>query len=597
MDNMIEFGDDGQKVLLPRTTYRSEVLPRTLHDCWDKPDELAFTIQNALAEGFYSEVEEAAKRLVDIDDIPERAICLYGIVLIHTQRYSEAEQCFFDYLRAHPSAPYVLTNLAKAQDFLGKKVESLITLEESISLDPDQENALSWWIHIKVEEFESQGLIHKQAHLNALELANNRFGGWRSMLWLGEYYADAKDKVTARKYYEAVLKEEWGPDALTSISGTLGRNGFAEDAIELVIPCYDPQQHDVMTGINLLQAYLELKQISEGQLLLKQLLDIQHPGLQEQLAWYQSAFLDTLNSLNTSSSKGHLNITSVSLDFPLWCYGWNIKHGFESEKTGKKIAFLQFAWEPEQQLKKINLDTENPQGRLARAIPLYLLEDIYYWTDASATFMFPINEDTGEYILYEDVPNTQNIISLSNQGYDGVITGTIASDELEVIYWDLATGHPMHQNFRFNLGNPHQTIPHIEEFIFETAGIPFDFSCKNSRKNYQRIPLDRLDGYLLRLSQHLTLYLATQFLEVANRMYAETDMIQGLFEFAMNTVTLQTQLNMLSVIHKCMRYNSKIIRNYKSDILKWLQQLVEITPSLRGMAKKTADVFQKYCEY
>ena len=597
MKNMIEFFDDkGQKILIPHTTYRDEVLPHNLQNHWDKPDELASTIMTALTDGFYSEVEEAAKHLVDIDSTPERAICLYGSVLLQTGQYYEAEQCFLNYLNDHPKAHYVLTNLAKAQDFLEKKAESLGTLEESISIDPNQENALDWWRIIKIEEFESQGLSHEQAQLSALEQANKRFGGWKCQLWLGDYYAEAHDKKTARKYYETVLKEDWTPDALTSISGNLGKNGFAEDAVELVAPFYVPHQHDVMTGFNLLQAYLELKQISEGQILLKKMFDLQHPGLQEQLSWYQTEFFKVLNSLQKSSND-HLNITSISLDFPLWCYGWNIKHGLESAKTGKKIALFQLAWELDQQINKITVDIENTGGRLARAIPLFLQEAIYYWTDASATCMFSLNNDTGDYILYNHVPSSKQIINLSKQGYDGVVTGTIASDELKITYWDLTTGSPNHQNFMFKLNNPAETMSHIERFIFKTSKISYGSSFKHDKKNFQRIPLDSLNEYLMWLSQHLTLYIATQYPFVAKKMHGEQDIINKLLKLTMNTPTLlQAQLNMLSAIHKCMSYNSTVITNYKNDILKWLNKLIESPSPLKGMAKKTSHVFEKYCE-
>ena len=89
-DAMIDMFDEiGQKIHIPRSEYIEKVLPADIKSHWDEPDELASTIINAFQDGLYTHVEEAAKRLVEIDSMPERSICFYGTVLLNTEQYFE----------------------------------------------------------------------------------------------------------------------------------------------------------------------------------------------------------------------------------------------------------------------------------------------------------------------------------------------------------------------------------------------------------------------------------------------------------------------------------------------------------------------------
>jgi tetratricopeptide (TPR) repeat protein len=591
-DSMIEMvGEKGLKFLIPRAEYIETVLPHNIQLHWDEPDALASTIMNAFDDAMYAHLEEAAKRLVEIDGIPERAICLYGTVLLNTEQYLEAETLFLDYLEDNPRHPYVLTNLAKAQDFLDKKAEALITLEESITADSNQENASEWWLSIKKEKLESEGLTHEEANLKAFEQLNERFGGWAAKLWLGAHFASIHDIETARSYYEAVLGDAWEPHVLTSISSALGKNGFLHEAIELVVPRYNPHEHQIETGLNVLQVYLELEQPSEGQQLLHELYSINRPDFSEQLDWYKVEFLKLTHPME-SVSEEDLNVTLESIDYPLWCYGWNIKHGFDVSQPGKKIAIFQFSCESEEVSTEASRDLENTAGRLARAIPLFLLEAIYYGTNASSSVILPVSQHEGAYVLYSNAPPSTQIMALSEQGYDGVVTGVMTSNGLNVTYWDLATGAEEHQVFPFDSNGPERTLAQLEAFVVEKSAIDFDSNFKKSTRGFQAIPDQHRRDYLMLSSQHLTLYRSIKLNDSIN----EHDLIRGLLKLAKHAETTQIQLNLISVIHLCIRYKSQAIQDYKGRISRWLHAIAESESVLHGIAKKTSDVFKAYCD-
>lgn len=599
-DAMIEMFDEaGQKIYIPRSEYINTMLPNMIQKGWDKPDDLASTIMIALNDEFYAHLEDAAKRLMEIDTIPDRAVCLYGAVLFNTNRCAEAEILFLDYLNNHSRHPYVLANLAKAQVGLDKKSEALITLEESLMADPNQDNAVTWWLDIRTEQLASDGLTHESPNLAAYKELNQRFGGWIAKLWLGEYYIVNKNINKARTYYEEILAQAYAPHVLTRISSDLGKNGFLLEALELIVPCYNPEQHDIETGLNLLQVYLELKQVSEGQQLLHELYAINRPDVIEHLDGYKIEFANLeqpITSILDENAEQNLNIKFESIDYPLWCYGWNIKHGFDTSQSGKKIAIVQFSCQSEASEKSsapLVRDLEDTEGRLARAIPLYLLEAIYYGTNASSSVIFPVSEGkTAAYVLYSAPPPRTQIMALAEQGYDGVVTGVIASHELKMTYWDLASNTEAHETLPFDFNQPENTLSHLEAFVFEHADIKFDAGFQNHKRGFQAIPEQHQQHYLMLSSQHLTLHRAAQ---QADTMISEHHLIQGLLKLAKHTETMQMQLNLISAIHLCMRYQSSAIKDYKGRITRWLDGLAESEHILHGIAKKTAKVFRTYC--
>ena len=593
-DAMMEILDGtGSKIYISRLEYIKTILPGDIQRSWDKPDELASIIMNAFNDELYAHLEDAAKRLMAIDTIPERGICLYGTVLLQTQRYAEAEALLLDYLKDNPRHPYVLTNLAKAQDFLDKKTEALMTLAESITTEPNQENAVSLWQTIQAEKLKAEGLTREQADLAAFKELDERFGGWIAKLWLGEYFTSIKDIKTARTYYEKILASAHEPHILTRISADLGQKGFLNEAIELIAPRYNPDQHEIETGLNLLQVYFELKQVAAGQALLRKLYTINRPEMMEHLDWYKTGFVN-LEQPITSFSEENLDIKFESIDYPLWCYGWNIKHGFDKSQSGKKIAIMQFSCESKSSSTRLMHDLENTEGRLARAIPLFLLEVIYYGSDASSSVVFPVSQlQQKSYVLYSEPPPRKQVIALAEQGYDDVVTGVIASNTLKMTYWNLAAKTEEHRTFPFDFNQPENTLSHLYEFVFEQSGIHFDASFQKHKRGFQAIPHEYQHDYLMLSSQHLTLHRATK--KMVDTMISEHHLIQGLLKLAKHAETRQMQLNLISTIHLCMRYKSQSIKDYQGRILRWLDGIANSEHILHRIAEKTAKVFRIYC--
>jgi tetratricopeptide (TPR) repeat protein len=607
-DDMIEFFDDsGQKISVTRSEYRDKILPHNLKVYWDKPDALASHIMHAFEDGFDIELQAATEHLLKIDTMPERAICLYGGMLLQLEQYTEAESCFLEYLETHPKHPYVLTNLARAQDFLGKKEAALSTVEEALSLDPNQENALACWHALKQNTLVAEGVSPEDAALKILQQGNKQFGGWRSKFALGTYYLSKDDRETALRYYKVVLRGDWTPDALTYISGELAQYRLFEDMIGLIASHYDPRQHEPMTGFNLLQAYLQLEQVESGQLLLEKLDALHQPELQEQLAWYTAEFLQLIPDAVPEAvlpeavlpeedlSVAPLNIQFAFIDYPLWCYGWNIKHGFDARSAEKKIAFLQLACEQTEAWITLESVPKNKAARLTCAIPLFLVEDVYYGTGASASFVLPLNQDTGGGILYNQAMPKEEIIQLSGQGYDYAVTGMVLSNQLKLTVWDLSNHTEVSEDFSLNIDAPEQVISAVEAFLFQALDMTFDVHFKQAQRGFERVSIDAQRDYLMRLPEQLILYQIMKFPQLFEKIQDEAVILNKALQCALSTNNLQMQLNGISVIHICMLYHSEMIKTHQVAVFEWLDKLSNSKHVLQKIAQKTAAAFKKYC--
>jgi len=262
----------GRPVRIPREAWTSEVLPTNLRREWDSPERLAALITSSLRDGLAGELREAALRLQVIDPDPNEAVVLRAVVELRADEPAEAERILREFLSTHPASGLVLTNLAKAQASLGRNQESEATLDEAMDLDPNQENGLDWLMAIHRERGGDAAVSP------VLEGLSGRPGAWRPQLWLARSALSRGDIGEALALYRSVLPLV-GPDGngLMQVSGDLGRAGRPADAIELILPLYDPTKHGLPTGMNLLHALIELGRLNEADVLMARLEAVSSP--------------------------------------------------------------------------------------------------------------------------------------------------------------------------------------------------------------------------------------------------------------------------------------------------------------------------------
>jgi tetratricopeptide (TPR) repeat protein len=279
------FDLEGNPYQISKQEWQLRVLPQMILDEKNNPDKLYDVIVMALHDGFFDDILEATERLVKIDSNQERSHVVRGVTLMKLGQLDLAEQAIKNGLERCGETGSLLTNLAKIYAERGDEEKAQEILWHSIEIDPNSENGLSWWL---VLQHEKGG---QAAYNEALKTVAAIKGSWRAQLWQARQCLEDKNIVAARKYYQKILANDYNNDALTTISGDLGNNGYIEIIIELLVPVYDPEKHDVETGFNILKAYAQLKKAKRGLQLIAGLSSLKRPDIKEKLLQYSDVFI------------------------------------------------------------------------------------------------------------------------------------------------------------------------------------------------------------------------------------------------------------------------------------------------------------------
>ncbi len=198
--------------------------------------------------------------------------------------------------------------------------------------------------------------------------------------------------------YEEVLATSGDrADVLVAISGDLGATGNIPQIIELVAPRYDANRHGFAIGINLLQAYLAVRDADAAQHVLDILFALNRPELEDRLHGFSNAIAElitegTVRGMPEAAAQPmaeeQVGLAIVTLSRPVWAYGLEFVPEILPKKEGKmrRIAFAQLALPGAYaDVDAAMRQPEDELGRLSRAIPLWFAETFYFSPSYSAT--------------------------------------------------------------------------------------------------------------------------------------------------------------------------------------------------------------------
>jgi len=258
---------------------------------------------------------------------------------------------------------------------------------------------------------------------------------------------EGKDLAGALAIYEEVLAAAGDrPDVLVTISGDLGSTGHVATIIELIAPRYDADRHGPATGLNLLQAYLAVRDPEAAQHVLDILFALGRPELEERLFGFSNAIAEliaqgTLAGLpevaplpDGPGPSGPVKIALVSISKPIWFYGLEALAAEILPEAGRprRIAFAQLAL-PGAYADPVEASRlpEDEIGRLSRALPFWFAETFFFSSAYAAfaavaaadspdrprhPFIFPV-EWTSE--------NLRQLVDSTQGGLDYIVTGVL----------------------------------------------------------------------------------------------------------------------------------------------------------------------------
>jgi tetratricopeptide (TPR) repeat protein len=392
------YDERGREILIDRETWRRDVLPDNLRQAWSNPDELYQLVISGLNDRFGADVLEAAERLNAIDTMPVRGACVHAIVLMDLERYEEAEKVLRLHIADHGETGVALTNLAKTFSHRGQEPEARRLLRRGLTLDPNQDNALHWWMAIKNEEG------GEAAVRTALSDIDAEPGSWLAKLELARFCLKEQDSAGAIAWHRAALKIDQSPESLHQISGDLGQAGLIKEMVELVAPIYDLDRHGPPCGLNLVRAYAALGETIKGRLLWRRLKELAYPHLDPVLAELEQ-LLTKPETINATPEKP-LEMSMPTIAGPIWSRGLaGAEWLMEGRGGGINIHILPLTLPPPEGKPEMHGQIEDDVGRLSRALPLFMAEMLSFSTDASVVTCLPTIIGQGPIVTSEPWPN------------------------------------------------------------------------------------------------------------------------------------------------------------------------------------------------
>lgn len=288
-------------------------------------------------------------------------------------------------------------------------------------------------------------------------------GGVMPRLTEARILLEAKNLPGALAIYDEVLGAAGDrADVLVTISGDLGSNGHVAPIIDLVAPRYDAERHGPATGLNLLQAYLAMRQAEAAQHILDILFALNRPELEERLHGFSNAIADLI--AQGASAAGALDpataaatgapatqkVALVSISKPIWFYGLEpLAAEILPPKEGslRRVAFAQLALPGAYRDFTAALQRpEDELGRLSRAIPLWLADTFYFspsYAPVAAVGLMETPEGKLPMLFPSDwtTENLQQVVESTQGGLDYIFTGNLrqsAGDyELTLRVWEV----------------------------------------------------------------------------------------------------------------------------------------------------------------
>ncbi len=265
--------------------------------------------------------------------------------------------------------------------------------------------------------------------------AETAAGAVRTKLVAARERLELKDLAGAVAIYEEVLATEGDrPDVLVTISGDLGVTGNVKEVVELVAPRYDAERHGPATGINLLQAYLVLRNVDAAQHLLDILFALKRPDLEERLYGFSNAIAELMQSEHApvgdagGAAQEAAKVNLVSISKPIWFYGLEPLAEqvlAPKEPRLRRVGFGQLAT-PGIADAAAAERPEDELGRLSRAVPLWLAETFQFAPHYASIAAVGLVER--HYALFPTewtAENLRQLVETTEGGLDYVFTGAI----------------------------------------------------------------------------------------------------------------------------------------------------------------------------
>ncbi len=561
----------GRVVEVGREAWRKDVLLPNLQASRDNPDELFNLIVGALNDDFAADALEPARHLAANDPQPPRAAALLGAVLLQLKDFPGAREVLERALAGHGDDPYLLANLARACAALGdgERARKLIWL--ALAQEPNEESSLNWLITLVAAD-------GPQATAEAYTRAAALPGSWRAQLYLARYALERGDLAGATKFYEEALGRALPapPDLLMQMSGDLGNRGHTQLLVQLTQPRFDVALHGLQVGNNLLRAYIDLGMWPEARKLLEQLYALQRPDWREHLMHWEQKLDEALKRYGEVTAP--LELVVMKLDQPIWTRG---VLGFEAVLPAKaaaspRVHFVCGSGEAgDDSGGKVVSQPTNELGRLSRALPMFLAEEIHLRSNARTAFLLPWMKQGG--FILSARPWTQAFLPPDHTPPDLIVflhvDARVAPWLLNVRIENMQrNATPVVFERAFGLATAGEDVLGLLNDLLTRLTILLALKRETTDEALATPPPGLLPGYLAAIEQALAVGLAARQAEGASFLYQERSIFDHLFDVTLHgPKLLRPRMLLVNALENQARRRKDIAAEYL-DKLTLLQQ-------------------------
>lgn len=610
--NYIKVYDEfGREMFITKDDWRKDVLPYQLKKDWDNPDNLSGDIIGAFQDGFFKDVLNASRRLMEIDENHERGCIVYSIALMNTGQLDAAEQVLVDCGRKYGESGIVATNLAKVYSNKGKNVESENILRHALEIDPNQDNALNWLMAIENERGGRPFVIEM------LEKYSSLPGSWRPQLWLGRYLLEKKDIEHAKEHYRICLERSGMPgDVLKQISGDLGVNGYLDEIMEIVAPHYVPEKHGPDCGCNLIFAYIQKKDWKNG-------LELMHRMRLQNWPPYNAllmGYADTLEKMKVEQEKyaetcasGETTaiVTSV-FDKPIWLYSLKDPKWLNVRKQADAVRVVMFPLSAVcvSGEEKPRMRQEDYEGRLSRGIPLLLFERLYFYSDCiPVAYVFAIRAKGP--VLFGRELDLKSLSGFPKIDADVCVTGEMFTEndklsEVKLHLWDVKTMTQI-VSFSEKAANKDLSFLLVEILRKLESELAKSFNVKTEgHETYYRFPLPQnIEHYVSGLAQSLTLSLVVNDCSGKEHLFGERNIYEWFVSLSIvEDKSIVPRIMLASGLAKGLSFGSNIPKEFEDKMFGFFDrrkqppvEFAQLEPLMLKVFGRTRELMERKNEF
>lgn len=530
--NLIRVQDAyGRELFLTKQAWRDSVLLGHIKKVWNDPEALYSVIVQSLHDGFEQDMVEPAEHLASIDPDRERGAVVLANVYRVLHRDQDSANTLQQFMAEHGETGLALTNLAKV---LPHKEERLNALWRGLELDPNQDNAVSWCEAIYREDG------GPEAGLQALQRMSAFPGSWRADLWLARLALESKDIQAAEGHYKKALTRASTPppaDLLMQLSGDLGKAGYLKALLEWTRPHFSLEHHGLQVGNNLLKAYVDSGQLDLASEMLQRLYAQKRPDWKPTLSFWDAEIAKARAAATPVEPEGQLSATLLTTEGPIWLPEGSpaFQVMTRPDPTPFSIAFLGGTAETgSSATAPVHQSTDGP-GRLSRALPLFLAEQVFFGLGASVNTLSPwlLGGHPGfilSGVAWTDEEAAGHALQVKPPADYVVITHLKTAAEPWVVDLRLVRTHDHrclhHETLQFQSGEPYPTLTRLAENL-ASALTKLSEAPRRSPSLYGVPSGPNFISYLVRLEQLLAVRCSALENVSANFLSGERDILDG----------------------------------------------------------------------